>query len=126
LPLLALDRLRAAERVIEALRTAAALAKVFRDWPALERWVDWPVASADAQAVLLPYRDALRAALVDYAEGRSDAAERWPRVEQRYAPVVALLWEVGRYAEACAGLPSGVEGEAAKLLTPLHGAPFAL
>ena len=117
-------RLDAARALGAALREAADLEGALRRADVLTRWADWSLDAATLRAVLTPYREALASSYEAFASDTAAPATS-ATVRARYAPVIDLLKDAARRADACAALPGGVAGELSKLMTPLNNAPFA-
>jgi hypothetical protein len=118
-----LARLNIAADLCQALSQAAATQTVIDQGPALSHWADWEINVEDIQTVLESYDMATAAAVAAYGAD-DDPIEKWSRLRRRYLPMVQLLADAATYTDACAALPAGIPGDAAKLLTPLDHAPF--
>jgi len=92
----------------------------------LKRWADWSINPAQLRALVNPYRDATAAAFDGFVIDNATPIYRWPDVYKRFAPILALVKEVGQYADQMKDLPTGLPGEFSKLLTPMDNQPFAL
>jgi hypothetical protein len=90
----------------------------------LQRWVDWGVGPEQVESLLMPYREAMAAAFKGYAESDLLQMEQWQETRKRYEPALKLLARIAERAEECRALPSGRQGAAAKLATPVVGQPY--
>ena len=67
----------------------------------LMRWADWSINPAQLKALVVPYREATAAAFEGFAGDNATPLFRWPDVHKRFLPILALVKEVGQYADQC-------------------------
>ncbi|HEV7302257.1 MAG TPA: hypothetical protein VGN72_23160 [Tepidisphaeraceae bacterium] len=119
-----LSQLAIAGDLVEALRGAAKIDEAIAACAPLARWADWGVDVQQLEAIVKAYRDGTAAAVDGLIDGSSGAVEQWPRMRQKYRPVIEYLEEISAYAPACATLPEGAAGQIAALATPFDAAAF--
>lgn len=120
-----LDRLAVVHELRQAMRSAIILQDRSRKGALLPRWADWTIAPDQLQAVLAPWRQALVDAFAGFVEDRSDAILRWQRINRRFGPLVALVERAHGYADQLVTMPTGLQGDIGRLITPMAGQPFA-
>jgi hypothetical protein len=118
------DRLLKARDLVDSLRDDAEVESALAKAPMLQRWVDWSMTPNQLDSALAPYRQASADAFVGFASGDDGAIERWSRQRQRVTPLQTLLKRDDDFADGCAALPTGLTGEAARLITPIAGQPY--
>ncbi len=91
----------------------------------LSRWVDWRLTPASAETVLTPYRRGTADFAAGLFQGADDKAfDEWSRLRRRYAPIHAFFARAGRHLGEAEAMPTGFEGQAAQLLTPMDERDF--
>jgi hypothetical protein len=117
-----LDVLRA---LYDSLHLASDVETSLSRGDGLTHWADWSINPAQLRALVTPFRDATVAAFEGFSIDNATPVYRWPDVYKRFSPILALVKEVGQYADQLRALPGGLPGEFSKLLTPMENQPFA-
>lgn len=124
-----LDRARIARldnlhRCLASLVESAAVEHALTQLEGVRGWVDWTADPTAARALLEPYRLATVLAVGSLGTDNGDGLDQWLKTHQRYAPLSTLYRRAAEQTAACANLPAGLAGVAAKLRTPLDQQPF--
>lgn len=119
-----LARISQASALRDALQDALLAEVTIQRADLLQRWADWPVSPAQLAVVMSPYQQAMVDAFAGFVADKDEPIERWKRIQIKYAALLAILKENAAYIPACAGLPTGLAGEAGRLMTPYDNQPF--
>ena len=118
-------RLRAVGDLCDSLRFATLAERSLAGIPPLSRWVDWTLSVEQIQALLVPYQLQLSTAFGGFISDSPSAIDKFLKQRDAFLPLVALLNRDAAYGEQCAKFPDGLQGDLARLMTPMDGQPFA-
>jgi hypothetical protein len=119
-------RLAIASALRDALQEALLAEVTIQRAELLRRCADWPVSPAQLKIVLTPYQQSLTEAFSGFVTDRDESLDRWKRVQPKYAELLEFLKDSAAFLGSCEGLPTGLVGEAGKLMTPYDNAPYSV
>jgi len=108
------------------LRLAARFEAALGNWDELQRWGDWQLTADQLRDAAIPYQTLLLAGYSGFASATRGPMDDFSKQSGRYAGLMKLVILDSSFATACSTLPGGLQGDLARLVSPMDGQPFAL